>query len=149
MCTSFYREKYFIAVKQMKRIIFAVGMVSIATASYAQNVGIGTTTPKAALNVAAGATVLFGANITGSGNKVIWHPALGAFRAGTAYGNEFDYANVGLYSVALGHENSASGAYSFATGSNNTASGEYTTQWALVRLPVVNMLLPRVRMQQQ
>ena len=102
------------------------------------NVGIGTTTPKATFNVAAGKTVLFGADTSGTGNKLIWYPSKGAFRAGFAYLNYWDYSNIGQYSTALGLSiasglNStalggsiASGLYSTALGSSST-SGQYST----------------------
>jgi len=39
---------------------------------YAQNVGIGTTTPKAPFTVAAGQAVLFGADTISAENKLMW-----------------------------------------------------------------------------
>ena len=87
------------------------------------NVGIGTNSPKAFLNISAGKTVLFGADTLGFGNKFIWYANKGALRAGNSTINEFDYGNVGLGSFASGTGNMASGSYSTAMGSHNLASG--------------------------
>ena len=87
------------------------------------NIGIGTNTPKAFLNIPAGKTVLFGTDSSGFGNKFIWYGNKGALRVGFATINEFDYGNVGIGSFSTGTGNSASGAYSTAMGSHNLASG--------------------------
>ena len=55
--------------------------------SKTQNVGIGTTTPKAGFNIAENKTVLFGADSNGLGNKLIWYGSKGAFRAGNTNTN--------------------------------------------------------------
>lgn len=60
---------------------------------------------------------------TGAGDRMIWNPRKGAFRAGNAAGNEWDDANLGQYSAAFGANPTASGTYSFAIGIGNTASG--------------------------
>ncbi len=60
---------------------------------------------------------------TGAGDRMIWNPRKGAFRAGNAAGDEWDDANLGLYSAAFGANPTASGTYSFAIGIGNTASG--------------------------
>ena len=88
--------------------------------------GIGTT-PKATFNVAAGKTVLFGADSSGVGNKLIWYPSKSAFRAGYTSGSEWNYANVGIFSTALGYITTANGQISTAMGSTTTASGSYST----------------------
>jgi ubiquinone biosynthesis protein UbiJ len=73
----------------------------------------------------------------GSGTRAMWHPARAAFRAGSINGTQWDEANIGLYSVAIGQNVRASGdngvafgfnttaanLNSFAVGENNTASG--------------------------
>ena len=91
------------------------------------NVGIGTNTPNATFNVAAGKTVLFGADSTGVGNKLIWCPTKGAFRVGRANGSEWTYGNVGLNSLAMGNSTQATGAYSAAMGVSTEATGDYST----------------------
>lgn len=104
------------------------------------NVGIGISNPKAALNVAAGKTVIFG-DSAGPGSKFVWYGSKAAFRAGYNFLSEFDNANVGAYSTGFGSSPTASGLYSTAIGSittatgsnsmafgtNTTASGDYST----------------------
>ncbi|HEX5112981.1 MAG TPA: tail fiber domain-containing protein [Saprospiraceae bacterium] len=99
---------------------------------YAQNVGIGTTTPKAAFNVAPGKTVLFGNDTTGSGGKLMWIPSKYAFRAGAVGSvstqgftfNEdphtWDADSIGAFSFAGGYSNKALGMGSTAFGLKNT-----------------------------
>jgi hypothetical protein len=87
------------------------------------NIGIGTNTPKAFLNIPAGKTVLFGSDTTAFGNKFIWYANKGAFRVGYANIAEFDYGNVGVQSFATGNGNTASGLFSVAMGSHNISSG--------------------------
>ena len=91
------------------------------------NVGIGTATPKAPFNVAAGKTVLWGADSSGAGSKFLWDPSKSAFRAGYAAGTEWDYANVGAYSTAMGYLTTANGYYSTAMGVGTIASGISST----------------------
>ena len=80
-----------------------------------------------------------GSNIPaeGSGTRMMWYPAKGAFRAGGINGTQWDAANIGEYSVAIGQDVRASAANatafglrstaaqqsSFAAGEDNTASG--------------------------
>ncbi|MCA9404853.1 MAG: hypothetical protein KC897_13775, partial [Candidatus Omnitrophica bacterium] len=59
--------------------------------------------------------------------RMFFDKSKGAFRAGSATGSQWDNANVGTSSIALGSNNTASGAYSTALGSGNTASGSYST----------------------
>jgi hypothetical protein len=92
---------------------------------YAQNTGIGTTTPQSAFNVAADKTVLFGADTSGDGAKMIWYPSKAAFRAGFLAPTRqyWNYDQVGLYSFAGGADDLASGQYSTAIGRANRATG--------------------------
>jgi hypothetical protein len=80
-----------------------------------------------------------GSNIPaeGSGTRMMWYPAKAAFRAGGISGTQWDAANIGEYSVAIGQDVRASAANatafglrstaaqqsSFAVGEDNTASG--------------------------
>jgi Head domain of trimeric autotransporter adhesin/Chaperone of endosialidase len=89
-------------------------------------VGIGIT-PKATFNIAAGKTVLFGADSSGSGRKLLWYPSKGAFRVGYSSDTEWDYANVGYFSTAMGYSTTARGYFSTAMGQSTTASGNYST----------------------
>ena len=64
---------------------------------------------------------------TGAGTRMMWHPAKAAFRAGDVDAAQWDEANVGLYSVALGYNTTASGGASTAMGGSTTASGNNAT----------------------
>ena len=54
----------------------------------------------------------------------MWYPNKAAFRAGRVDSTQWDAANIGNYSFAVGQKNTASGQWSAALGQNNTASGE-------------------------
>ena len=114
----------------MKTALATLVITYFNSAAYTQNVGIGTTTPKATFNVASGRTVLFGADTSGTGSKLIWYPTKSAFRAGRVAsfpGTAWDNVNVGDGSFATGVDNLASGQYSIALGYGNEAVGGYTT----------------------
>ncbi|HEU4882381.1 MAG TPA: tail fiber domain-containing protein [Longimicrobium sp.] len=80
-----------------------------------------------------------GSNIPaeGAGTRMMWYPGKAAFRAGGISGTQWDAANIGEYSVAIGQDVRASAANatafglrstaaqvtSFAAGEDNTASG--------------------------
>lgn len=101
------------------------------------NVGIGTTSPNATakLQVDLGTSTTNGILVTGTynaastvpdlgvGSRMMFYPGKSAFRAGYAIGAEWDNANVGLHSSAMGYSSTASGSYSTAIGFSNTASG--------------------------
>jgi hypothetical protein len=55
------------------------------------------------------------ADLEGAGVRMFFDPATGAFRAGGTFSTEWDDANIGLHSTALGYSSQASGDYSFAT----------------------------------
>ena len=75
--------------------------------------------------------------VEGSGTRLMWYPGKAAFRAGYINGTQWDDANIGNYSVAIGESVRASGdngvafglrttaanGSSFAVGEDNTASG--------------------------
>jgi hypothetical protein len=75
--------------------------------------------------------------VEGAGTRMLWYPEKAAFRAGYINGTQWDEANIGLYSVAMGQSVRASGdnsvamgvrstaanGSSFAVGEDNTASG--------------------------
>jgi hypothetical protein len=96
------------------------------------NVGIGTTTPAAKLEVMNGAVMFRGTTGAtpvsgGSSTRLMWVPAKAAFRAGTANGPTWDDANIGLRSVAMGFATTASGLYATALGGYTTASATGST----------------------
>jgi hypothetical protein len=97
----------------------------------AGNVGIGTNSPIAKLDVENGSLLLNGTTggipPLGGGTRLMWIPVKAAFRAGWVSSTEWDDANVGTQSTAMGHNAKASGYYSTAMGSNTVASGVSST----------------------
>jgi hypothetical protein len=68
----------------------------------------------------------------GDGARMMWYPAKAAFRAGKIrfsgnFGDEWDDAYIGTYSVAFGRNTEASGSRSLAMGSQTVASGRAST----------------------
>jgi hypothetical protein len=137
----------------MKRILTVsiLGAVLMAAPAAAQ-------TPDSALAVSKNGQSLFRVNIDagalwggtydgdgsgtgvpaeGSGTRMMWYPRKGAFRAGGINGTQWDAANIGDYSVAIGQDVRASASNavafglrstaaqqsSFAVGEDNTATG--------------------------
>ncbi len=97
-------------------------------------VGINKTTPTAQLHVSGTEGLLaegtYGSGTAlnlGTGTRMHWYPQKAAFRAGYVDGTQWDDANIGAYSTALGYCTTASGYYSMAMGANITASGDYST----------------------
>lgn len=60
---------------------------------------------------------------SGAGTRMVWNPRKAAFRAGTAAGTEWDDANIGTSSIAMGFGTRALGISSVALGSLSSASG--------------------------
>jgi hypothetical protein len=103
--------------------------------------GLGVSAPKAPFTVGAGKTVLFGEDTLGAGDKMMWIPAKGAFRAGRITNTFWNTDSTGMYSfaagentraknyasTAFGFETLASGLASFAWGIRDTASGYAAT----------------------
>lgn len=58
---------------------------------------------------------------TGAGTRLLWYPQKAAFRAGSVSANQWDDANIGNYSAAVGY-NCIAGVASFASGSGCIAS---------------------------
>ncbi|MBD2723351.1 tail fiber domain-containing protein [Hymenobacter armeniacus] len=75
------------------------------------SIGYGSTTPPA----------------SGLGDRLMWTPYYGSFRAGGVDGNQWDGANMGFYSAAFGYNNLVAGIYSLAAGYNNNVRGNYAT----------------------
>jgi hypothetical protein len=95
------------------------------------NVGIGTTGPLAKFSVVDGAILASGTTgdtpASGAGTRMMWIPAKSAFRAGSVDGTQWDDANVGDSSTAMGYDTKASGYMSTAMGVQTTANGEQST----------------------
>lgn len=128
----------------MKKILF-IASICIAKYSSAQwigsnpiqqgsagNIAIGfpTYTPVSLLQVKNGSVLFDGTTgttpISGSGTRMMWVPAKGAFRAGLSSLTGWDDANIGLRSFAVGSSTVASGSFSVAAGTTSTASGAYS-----------------------
>jgi Chaperone of endosialidase/Head domain of trimeric autotransporter adhesin len=101
----------------------------------AQNVGIGTTNPRARLHVA-DSSVLFTAPatlpanagntpVTGPGHRMMWFANKAALRLGRTTGNQSDAAQVGQLSFASGQDNIVTGFASAAFGTENKLSSGY------------------------
>jgi hypothetical protein len=67
------------------------------------------------------------ASSLGAGTRMMWYPKKAAFRAGAVDGTQWDDANIGGASAAMGYKTKASGSISFAIGSSTTASGGNST----------------------
>ena len=107
------------------------------------NIGIGTSTPISSLhvdngNILATGTVGTGSApaISGRGTRMMWIPYKSAFRAGTVRGAQWDTANIGMYSAAIGFNAQASGFGSIAIGQQinalsvqETVFGYYNTSY--------------------
>jgi hypothetical protein len=97
--------------------------------------GIGVDAPefKLSLNddggILAKGTIGSGDSLTtaGEGTRMIWYPKKAAFRAGVAFGSEWNDINIGNASVAFGGLTKASGTGATAMGVQTTASGDYST----------------------
>jgi len=102
--------------------------------SSTNRVGIGTTSPEFKLSlesdggIIAKGAVFSGVTMTtaGSGTRMIWYPRKAAFRAGHVNGTQWDDANIGNYSGAIGNDLTVSGPYSFAAGVSNVVSSSYS-----------------------
>ena len=97
-------------------------LLLISAPGFAQ-VGIGTTTPKAFFNVADNKDVLFGNDVSGEGNKLIWYASKAAFRAGYVTDAQWNSNQVGIHSFAAGFNTIASGPGSTALGARATSAG--------------------------
>jgi hypothetical protein len=132
-------------------MLLAIGLVATGTSAYAQ-------VPDSLIVVKNGGLTRFRVNMNGGalflgdydgdfsgvwvpaegvGTRMMWYPEKAAFRAGGINGTQWDAANIGDYSVAMGQDvrASATGATafgirstaaqlsSFAAGEDNTASG--------------------------
>jgi hypothetical protein len=119
----------------MKRIIITGLFVTASVYAQAQ-VGIGTTTPRAGLDVADSSVVFAApgdvsgakpAPVEGEGRRMMWYVDKAAFRVGQvgSFGSTYwNRANIGNYSFAAGQNTRATGDHSFSVGLATTASGD-------------------------
>jgi hypothetical protein len=77
------------------------------------NIAIGTTSAAGKLRVYNGAILIDGTTgntpTSGSGTRMMWVPAKGAFRAGAVAGSNWDNANIGTNTIAMGYNTLANG----------------------------------------
>jgi hypothetical protein len=59
---------------------------------------------------------------SGPGHRMMWYPALGAFRAGAVNGTQWDAENMGFFSWVGGNNSTATGYGAFAFGEENSVS---------------------------
>jgi hypothetical protein len=64
---------------------------------------------------------------SGSGARMEFLPGCGAFRAGYVNNNQWDVANIGMFSTAMGYDTTASDNHSTAMGFGTWASGPLST----------------------
>ncbi len=115
----------------------AIGIILSTSQLLAQNVGIGTTSPKARLHVTDSsvvfttpAGVLVSPNnppVSGPGGRMMWYADKNAFRVGNSGGTTWDKDSIGDYSFASGFGTKAKGFISTAMGSSTTAIGVNAT----------------------
>lgn len=116
----------------MKCLLCIVSCFLLGT-SYAQNVGIGTSTPIARLHVT-DSNVVFSADgppptpagnlsFPNTGRGLIWYADKAAFRAGMSMFGFWHKDSIGTYSFAGGVGNLTTGAAATSFGSNNNSSG--------------------------
>ncbi len=72
--------------------------------------------------------------VTGAGTRMFFDIQQGAFRAGEVTGTQWDNANVGTFSVAMGKDTEASGQFSLAIGETSVASNYYAIATGLENL---------------
>ncbi|WP_353717308.1 tail fiber domain-containing protein [Dyadobacter sp. 676] len=60
------------------------------------------------------------------GNRLIWYPLKGAFRAGSSVNGKWEGSEMGEYSAAFGSDNSAKGLASIASGVGSSAAGSFS-----------------------
>ncbi|WP_426292180.1 tail fiber domain-containing protein [Dyadobacter endophyticus] len=63
----------------------------------------------------------------GDGNRLIWYPAKGAFRAGSSISGKWEDSETGAFSAAFGSDNAAKGLASLASGVGSSAIGDFST----------------------
>ncbi|MBN1782820.1 hypothetical protein JW948_16910 [bacterium] len=106
----------------------------VYTTTSTDRVGIGTSSPEFRLSldndggIIAKGTYGSGAALStsGAGTRLIWYPEKAAFRVGKVSDTEWDDANIGEGSMALGASTKASGNYSAAIGMGCFATSAYS-----------------------
>ena len=103
---------------------------TLLTIDNAGRVGLGTTIPGAGLHMVNDYGAVFSGTfgvgsipVEGAGVRLMWYPAKAAFRVGQVNLDQWDDANIGDYSIAMGRRTTASGAYAQTYGNFSIASG--------------------------
>ena len=99
------------------------------------HVGLGTVSPEFQLDVSDDGGIIargtYGSGdaltTSGAGTRMFWYPKKAAFRAGYVNGTQWNDANIGDYSVAMGSSAKASGEASVAMGWGAQATASYAT----------------------
>ena len=117
------------------KIFSLIAFVFFVQISLAQNVGIGTTTPKARLHVADSSvyfsspepfSLMPGITPTETGGiGMLWISNKAALRVGGETGTNWGYDSIGLLSASFGFNNKVTGVASFSSGRENKVSNEY------------------------
>ncbi len=121
----------------MKKVITILLIIFYCFNTYAQNVGIGTSSPLARLHVT-DSGVLFSAtgyipgiqglpSLQGQGRRLMWYPDKAAFRVGYVNDANWNKDSIGDFSFASGFDAMAKGISSIAMGNFPTASGDNST----------------------
>lgn len=119
-----------------KEYFLVVATILLGLQLHAQNVGIGTSQPKARLHVA-DSSVLFTSQtplnlgtlispLEAGGIGFMWHAPKAVLRVGEATGNQWSAYLSGPLSSSFGSNNTALGKGSFIAGENNATSGIYS-----------------------
>src|SRR5688500_14639459 len=106
----------------MKKGIAVAIIVLSWSVAFTQNVGIGTTSPKARLHLTDSSVVFSAADpflalpgnppISGAGARMMWYPGKAAFRTGFIDAAQWDKDNIGHFSFAAGYSTLANNLYS-------------------------------------
>lgn len=95
-------------------------VVSLGNSAHTVSIGASAMSGTEKLRVTGGAVLFNGATgatpISGAGTRFMWIPAKAALRAGEIDGNQWDAANIGSWSLAIGNNNVAAADYSVALG---------------------------------
>jgi len=122
----------------MKKGIVLIIVISSCVHCFAQNVGIGTSTPVARLHVA-DSNVLFSGPVavpittpyfppaSGAGSRMMWYPQKAAFRAGAVANAQWDKDNIGRFSYSSGYNTKAIGESSTSMGYGTNGNGYAST----------------------
>lgn len=123
---------YALATIDAKDLIFKTNNASFLRLSSAGNMLVGTAPDLYNLSIngndgmlSSGTFSSGSLSTTGAGTRFMWHPQKAAFRAGGVSANQWDDANIGNYSGAVGYSCIA-GISAFAAGSSCIASADYS-----------------------